>query len=309
MATLIDSLKRQITRLEAEHGSDNPFVKDLKEQLRAAEATKDKTTHEVFRLQAVDFSPHADEHPETEEDGIRARAIQIAQYRYQSEQMRQRIAAKSVSPAEQQKGEKRRQELELKKTEATANAERDAPIRVRFHEWMDRSGFRPVPIPEPGRSYSGSHIETLWDAYLDATLNERNSTRIQEESPMISRPQTAQEMQDEAIANRGKPGRLPVKKLTASLPQSKPLPRRKFRITVNYGYDIHSVTVSAKIVEQIKRGDAVTVKGQGFFIEGEKTKDVWSFNCTGPNALEVEGEDGHEIFIGKVTSATITEVT
>ena len=96
--------------------------------------------------------------------------------------------------------------------------------------------------------------------------------------------------------------------LTATLPQGKPPARRKFRITVDYGYDIHSVTVSAKTVDQIKRGEAVTVKGQGFYIEGEKTKDVWSFHCTGPNAREEDGEDGHEIFIGKVSSAKITEV-
>lgn len=46
--------------------------------------------------------------------------------------------------------------------------------RARFHEWMERSGFRPMPIPKPGRSYHGSHIETLWEAYLDATLRERS---------------------------------------------------------------------------------------------------------------------------------------
>ena len=125
---------------------------------------------------------------------------------------------------------------------------------------------------------------------------------------MTSRPQTAQDMQDDAIANRRKPGPPPVRKVTASLPQDKPLPRSKFRITVNYGYDIHSVTVTAKIVDQIQRGEAVTVRGKGFYIEGEKTKDIWSFNCTGPNALEVEGEDGYQIFVGEVTSATITEV-
>jgi hypothetical protein len=114
---------------------------------------------------------------ETEEDGIRAGALRIAKYRHQAEQMRQRIAAKTVSPDQQQAREQHLQERESKQAEATANAERDAPIRVRFHEWMERSGFRPMPIPEPGQSYSGSHMETLWEAYLDATLNERNSTR------------------------------------------------------------------------------------------------------------------------------------
>ncbi len=96
---------------------------------------------------------------ETEEDGIRAEAIRRAQ-------VRQRIAAKPVTPEQQE-------ERERKRAEDIANAERDAPIRARFHDWIERSGFRPMPIPEPGRSYSGSHMETLWAAYLDATLKER----------------------------------------------------------------------------------------------------------------------------------------
>ncbi len=112
------------------------------------------------------FDPNA---PETEEDGYRAGALRIAKYRHQAEQMRQRIAAKPVTPEQQQEGEQR----ERKRAEAIANAERDAPLRARFHEWMERSGFRSMPIPEPGRSYSGSHTETLWEAYLDATLRER----------------------------------------------------------------------------------------------------------------------------------------
>lgn len=113
------------------------------------------------------------EPPETEEDGIRAGALRIAQYRHQNEQMRQRIAARPVSPEQLQQRVERRQELERKRAEAIANAERNAPIRVRFHAWMERSGYAPMPIPEPGRSYSGSHMETLWEAYLDATIRER----------------------------------------------------------------------------------------------------------------------------------------
>jgi len=56
MSTLVEDLKAEIVRLEAKHGSDNKFVKDLKEQLRASEATSGKTVQEVFRIQAVDFS-------------------------------------------------------------------------------------------------------------------------------------------------------------------------------------------------------------------------------------------------------------
>lgn len=57
MSTLIELLKAEIARLEAKHGSEHPFVKDLKEQLRASEATSGKTAQEVFRMQAVDFYP------------------------------------------------------------------------------------------------------------------------------------------------------------------------------------------------------------------------------------------------------------
>lgn len=60
-----------------------------------------------------------------------------------------------------------------KQAESSVDPKSDTVIRERFHEWMERSGFRPMPIPTPGSSYPGSHIETLWEAYLDATLRER----------------------------------------------------------------------------------------------------------------------------------------
>jgi hypothetical protein len=116
------------------------------------------------------YDPNA---PETEECGYRAGALQIAKYRHQAEQMRQRITAKPVSPEQEQERKQRIEERERKRAEAITNAKRDAPIRARFHDWMERSGFRPMPIPEPGQSYPGSHMETLWEAYLDATLKER----------------------------------------------------------------------------------------------------------------------------------------
>lgn len=114
------------------------------------------------------------ETPETEEDALHTGALRIAKYQHQAKQIRKRIATSSVSPEQLRQREERRQELEHKRAEAIANAERDAPIRIRFHAWMERSGFSPQLIPEPGRSYSGSHMETLWEAYLDATLRERN---------------------------------------------------------------------------------------------------------------------------------------
>ena len=53
MATLIEELPGQIARLEALHGPNDLFVRDLKEQLRASIATQGKSAQEVFRMQAV----------------------------------------------------------------------------------------------------------------------------------------------------------------------------------------------------------------------------------------------------------------
>lgn len=83
--------------------------------------------------------------------------------------------------------------------------------------------------------------------------------------------------------------------------------QKKYTITVNYGYDIHSVTVSQKVMDQIKSGEAVSVRGQGFYIEGDKESDAWSFHCTAPGSLEVECDNGHQVYIGELSNATITE--
>ena len=81
MTTLIESLKAQIARLEPKHGSDDPFVKDLKEQLRASEETLGKTAQEVYQMRAVQFAPAATDATETELDGVRAEALRRLQVR------------------------------------------------------------------------------------------------------------------------------------------------------------------------------------------------------------------------------------
>ena len=54
--TTLQRLERSIAREEAKRGSDSPFVKDLKEQLRAMKANSGKTSKEVYLMSAVDFS-------------------------------------------------------------------------------------------------------------------------------------------------------------------------------------------------------------------------------------------------------------
>lgn len=59
MTTLIEELPGRIADLEAKFGSDNKFVKDLKEQLRASLETSGKSAQEVYQMQAVQFAPAA----------------------------------------------------------------------------------------------------------------------------------------------------------------------------------------------------------------------------------------------------------
>jgi hypothetical protein len=71
-----------------------------------------------------------------------------------------------------------RQVEKQKRIEADlANAARDAPIRAVFHAWLESEGFAPQATPAPGSSYMGSHLQTLWECWLAATLNERGLTR------------------------------------------------------------------------------------------------------------------------------------
>ena len=55
MPTLIEQLPGRIKQLEAQVGSENPYVQQLKEQLRASIATQGKSTQDVFRMQAFEF--------------------------------------------------------------------------------------------------------------------------------------------------------------------------------------------------------------------------------------------------------------
>jgi hypothetical protein len=83
---------------------------------------------------------------------------------------------------------------------------------------------------------------------------------------------------------------------------------KKYLITIDYGYDTHGVIVNQDVMNRIIRSESVAIVGQGFYVEGLKTKDSWIFNRIPPNSLEVEGEDGRQIFIGKLSDSNISEV-
>ena len=67
-----------------------------------------------------------------------------------------------------------RQKIRLARIAADlANADRDAPIRARFNDWLEGAGFAPQATPHPGTTYPGAHTQTLWECYLAAALAER----------------------------------------------------------------------------------------------------------------------------------------
>ena len=95
MSTLIEVLERQIARLEAKHGPSDPYVTDLKEQLRASKATQGKTAKEVYLMQAQPLNkPSTPTSPsETEADGKKAEALRRLKARRASTAPRGRTPA------------------------------------------------------------------------------------------------------------------------------------------------------------------------------------------------------------------------
>lgn len=63
MRTLIEELPDEIAELEAEFGSDNPYVKDLKRQLAAMKENVGKTAEDVYRMQAVPIQESSNPDP------------------------------------------------------------------------------------------------------------------------------------------------------------------------------------------------------------------------------------------------------
>jgi len=82
-------------------------------------------------------------------------------------------------------------------------------------------------------------------------------------------------------------------------------------ITVDYGYDIHSIIFSGRTYTRIMSGKPVTVKGQGFSWEGISDQDYWQFNVNKQGigeqgALYVYTADGGEVFIGNLNDMEVS---
>jgi hypothetical protein len=70
--------------------------------------------------------------------------------------------------------------------------------------------------------------------------------------------------------------------------------QRVVRVTIDYGYDIHSVEMSDVTYAAIKSGQKMTVEGQGFVHEEDgELSDHWVFNET-PGDIYFWLENGAE---------------
>lgn len=69
------------------------------------------------------------------------------------------------------------------------------------------------------------------------------------------------------------------------------------KVTISYGYDIHSLILPANEYEEILNGGTISIEGQGFSIEGELTQDVWFFKN---KLISVTCNNGFEVFQGSV---------
>jgi hypothetical protein len=76
-------------------------------------------------------------------------------------------------------------------------------------------------------------------------------------------------------------------------------------VTVNYGYDIHSIECSGRTLRQILKGRAVTLRGQGFWWDGQPDQDYWTFNEVEPGSLYVHTEGGGVVFDGNLANGEV----
>ena len=77
-------------------------------------------------------------------------------------------------------------------------------------------------------------------------------------------------------------------------------------ITVDYGYDIHSLEISDEELKDIQLGKKLEIEGQGFPVEGEMEKDCWKFNTVEQGSIEVCGEEGRQIYVGNLSNEEVS---
>lgn len=76
-------------------------------------------------------------------------------------------------------------------------------------------------------------------------------------------------------------------------------------MTVNYGFDLHSISITEAVFAQIQAGLPVIVEGQGFPVEGVMELDQWAFNYGAVGAVHVTTDTGRDVFEGNLGDAEV----
>jgi hypothetical protein len=77
------------------------------------------------------------------------------------------------------------------------------------------------------------------------------------------------------------------------------------RVTVDYGYDIHSIEFSGRTYARILAGKALTINGQGFHWDGIPDQDYWHFNAETAGFIYVNTEGGGDIYSGHIDDGEV----
>ena len=76
-------------------------------------------------------------------------------------------------------------------------------------------------------------------------------------------------------------------------------------MTVDFGYDQHSIRLTERTFAQIQAGIPVAIRGQGFLVEGALEEDHWAFNIGAVGAVQVSTDTGREVFEGRLGEAEV----
>ena len=83
---------------------------------------------------------------------------------------------------------------------------------------------------------------------------------------------------------------------------------KRVTITVEWGYELHSITLSGRNWSLVKTGRPLSMRGKGYYYEGEFFWDYWSFAGGLEGELRVDyGDDGGCGFQGTLSDADIEE--
>lgn len=79
-------------------------------------------------------------------------------------------------------------------------------------------------------------------------------------------------------------------------------------ISVSWGYELHSLTLTPDQWWKVRSGDPLGLEGEGYYYEGEFFQDYWIFSGGLDGELVVNyGNDGGTGWQGSLHSATIEE--